>query len=499
MSKLKKRITLLNIVSTVFFQFVTMLSGFIVPKLILDTFGSDVNGLVSSLNQFLSYIALVEGGVGGVIIAKLYRPLTNGDNEKLSAVLASAKRFYRRIGYIFIIYAIILATVYPLVLNTGFSFVYIFSLTLILSIQTIIQYMLSLTYRTLLNADKKIYVVSLTQAFIRIMVIVLAVLAAKVYPDIHFFKFITGIIFIVQPIVYARYVKKNYQIDWSAKSDSSLIKGRWNGFAINTAAFIHNSTDVVVLTFFTNLAVVSVYSVYAMIVTSIKSVINSLTSSLNPVLGHAYARRDYVELKKKLALYEYIIMLLVFFVFGVAGLLITPFVTLYTDGLTDADYFQPVFGVLLVLSEALYLLKYPHLNLAYSADKFKEISRPAFVEAGLNIVISIVLVPFMGLIGVVIGTCVAMLYRMVFHVYYTSRIVPGWHQWQFYKKLLIFTVAVVVGIGACLLIPYTDNTIINWIWHALIYSVIIGVLLAVVSVLFFRGELRFFKDYLKRK
>ena len=38
-------------------------------------YGSDVNGLVSSITQFLGYIALVEGGVGGVIRAALYKPL----------------------------------------------------------------------------------------------------------------------------------------------------------------------------------------------------------------------------------------------------------------------------------------------------------------------------------------------------------------------------------------------------------------------------------------
>ena len=70
-NKLKGKVTLLNIISTFVLQATTMLAGFIVPKLILDVFGSDVNGLVSSITQFLSYIALVEGGITGVIMAKL--------------------------------------------------------------------------------------------------------------------------------------------------------------------------------------------------------------------------------------------------------------------------------------------------------------------------------------------------------------------------------------------------------------------------------------------
>lgn len=496
---LKSRLTLLNTISSLFLQIMAILSGFIVPKLILDAFGSDVNGLVSSLTQFLQYIALVEGGITSVIMAKLYRPLTRHDLEKASSILVVAKKFYNKIGIVSIIYAVVLAVAYPLIFNTGFSFVYVASLTIILSMVFVIQYMMAITYRILLNADKKIYVVSFTQAVIKILEIVLAFLAIKVYPDIHFLKFLTGIVYILQPIIYSRYVKRHYAIKPNVAGDNSLIKDRWNGFAINTAAFIHNSTDIAVLTVFTDLATVSVYSVYALITNGIKNIINSLVSSLNPTLGHAYAREDFVELNQKLDLYEYIVFMLVFLMFGVAALLITPFVSLYTAGLTDADYFQPLFGVLLVVSEALYLLKFPHLNLAYSANKFKEVSTPAFIEAGLNIIVSVILVPFLGLIGVAIGTIVAMTYRLIFHIYYTTKIIPGRRQWIFYRKLFLFLIATVFSVALCLLIPTFENTIYGWIIRATTYTIIIGLVLIVLSLLFFRGEISVLKKYLKRR
>lgn len=71
-----------------------------------------------------------------------------------------------------------------------------------------------------------------------------------------------------------------------------------------------------------------------------------------------------------------------------------------------------------------YLVKFPHLNLAYAANKFKELTRPAYTEAILNIVISIVLVRKLGLIGVACGTMIAMTYRMIFHIKYTE----NWYQ-----------------------------------------------------------------------
>ena len=71
---MKKRV-ILNIACTALCQLMTLISGLIVPRLILSTFGSEANGLVSSLTQFLNYISLVEGGIGSVVLTALYSPL----------------------------------------------------------------------------------------------------------------------------------------------------------------------------------------------------------------------------------------------------------------------------------------------------------------------------------------------------------------------------------------------------------------------------------------
>jgi K+-sensing histidine kinase KdpD len=53
--KKKNRVTLLNIVSNIVLQITNIITWFIIPKIILSYFGSDVNGLVSSITQFLLY------------------------------------------------------------------------------------------------------------------------------------------------------------------------------------------------------------------------------------------------------------------------------------------------------------------------------------------------------------------------------------------------------------------------------------------------------------
>lgn len=496
---MKNKETLLSMISGLILQFFTIISGFILPKIILSYFGSEVNGLVSSLNQFLAYITLVEGGITGVILANLYKPLVDKDEKKLSSVLVTADSFFKKIGLLFVVYTLILATVYPIIFKTRFSYGYIFLLTMILSVNLLIQYMFSLTLKTILNADKKGYIVNFTQTIIVICNIILAIISVIIYPSIHVLKLISGMLFILQPVVFGKYVKSHYHIDWRAPRDNSLIKERWNGFAINLAAFIHNSTDITILTIFTSLKIVSIYSVYNLVSSGIKQLINACLTGIAHTVGQAYAKRNFDELNQKMDIYEYIVFVLVYFFFTVSALLITPFVQMYTKGIVDTNYYQPVFGILLLISEALYLIKLPHLNLAYYANKFKEITLPAFIEATLNIVISILLVSKWGLIGVAVGTIAGMIYRMVFHVYYTSKIVPDRKQSKFYKKFLLFSVMAIIGFYLCYkCFPIVNVTVFNWIMHAIIYCVILGSIYGLISFGFFKKELKFFIRYLKR-
>lgn len=495
----KSKVTLLNMIMALVQQICTIISGFIIPRIILMYFGSETNGLISSLVQFLNYIALVEGGITSVVTARLYKPLVNGDYNSVSSILVTARNFYRKISVIFIGYSIILSIVFPLLKHTEFSFIYVFSLSMVLSVGIFIQYMFSLTLKTVLDADKKSYIVTSTQSLIIVLNVALGIISVNIFPSAHLLKGITALLFIIQPIVYGRYVKAHYPINWLASANNELIKERWNGFAINTAAFIHNCTDIAVLTVFTDLKTVSIYSVYALVTNGLKQLINSLFTGITPVIGQSYAKEDTEELNTKLDVYEYICFILVFLAFTLSSLLITPFVLLYTKNINDANYNQDIFGVLISVSEAIYLIKMPHLTLSYTANKFREISIHAYIEAGINIVISIILVKSLGLIGVALGTIAGMLYRMIFHVWFTSRIVEKRSQFIFYKKLILFLLTTSVGVLICRAITIEIEGIISWILCGVLYFIVLFVLYLVISLLAFRDEMKYILHYLKKE
>lgn len=71
--------------------------------------------------------------------------------------------------------------------------------------------------------------------------------------------------YLERPIVIGAYTKKCYSITKNVERDDSLIKQRWDGFVQAIALFIHQKTDVFVLTIFTTFTDVSIYSVYVMV------------------------------------------------------------------------------------------------------------------------------------------------------------------------------------------------------------------------------------------
>ena len=117
-----------NSISALIYQVVALICGFILPRYFLSTYGSAVNGLVSSITQFLGFISLCEMGVGAVIQTALSAPLANGDSVGVSRIAKSSDRFFRKIAYILVGYTLTLMVIYPCISLDEFDYFFTFVL-----------------------------------------------------------------------------------------------------------------------------------------------------------------------------------------------------------------------------------------------------------------------------------------------------------------------------------------------------------------------------------
>lgn len=493
---MEKKIVIRNTIFSIVLQLVTMVSGFIVPRIIIGQFGSDVNGIISSVTQFLNYVQLIEGGLTGVAMANLYKPLSEGNMARVSSILKATQDFFRKIGLIYVVYALGVAFLYPLLADTGFDYLYGMVLVLVLAMNMFVQYFFSLSLKILINADRKGFYVSLTQIIITVLNTVSVVVCAKLFNDIIVIKFLSAIIYFIQPIMFSFYIKKHYDLDKNVQPDKTSLQQRWDGFGINLAYFIHTNTDVVILTLFSTFANVSVYSVYYMILKAVKNLVNSVSQAIIPSFGKTVAEGDKERMSRVFDLYEFVVFAISTVLFTCGAVCMQPFINVYTRGITDANYNRPLFGLLLLQAELVYCIRDPYVSTAYSAGHFKQVSKYAYVEAAINIVLSVVLVYKFNIIGIAVGTLVSMIYRMIMHVYYVKKNILMRDEKKAIKAVLIF-----VGIEWLAyfvikhFVRFNVSGYVNFFIYAVITFIIVAVMVGCVCLIFYRNEV---KKLLKR-
>lgn len=444
----RKKKMLLNSSSSVIYQIIALICGFIVPRLILMKFGSSVNGLVSSITQFLGIITLCEMGVGSVVQSTLYKPLAENDIDQISKITISAEKFFRKIAFILVVYTIVLMGGYPFVTIGEFDYFFTFWLILVISISSFSQYYFGITYRLVLSADQLGFINFSIKSLTLILNTVMCVVLINLNASIHVVKLATSTLFLLQPIVISFIAKKRYKINRKVVITEEPIKQKWNGLAQHLASVVHGNTPTIALTLFSTLENVSVYAVYHLVVNGIKTFMVSLTDGMHSMIGNMLAKDETKTLNSTFDTFEWFMHAVVTVVFSITGALILPFVTVYTNGLTDANYIVPTFAILLVASEAIYCIRLPYNILILSAGHYKQTQTSAIVEAIISVAVSVVLLFVIGIEGVALGALCAMLYRTIYFVCYLSKRIVHRKISIFIKHMIVDMLCVTAFAGA---------------------------------------------------
>ncbi len=473
-----------NTVSSLIFQICTIVCGFILPRLILKSFGSEVNGLVNSITEFLGIISFLELGVGAVVQSSLFKPLATRDNEEISKIVESAQKFFRILAMILAIYVGILIFIYPILVNQSFGFGYVAILILAMSISSFAQYYFGVVNRLLLVADQHGYVVYSIQT----VVIILNTLACfgliRLNASIQLVKLTTSVIYLAAPVLMSSYINRYYKIDKKIKYVGEPINGKWNGVAQHVAAVVLNGTDNIVLSIFTSFSMVSIYSVYHLVLNGVKNLMISMTNGIHSLLGELWAKQENEKLRKYFEWSEWIIHTSTTFVFSVTAILIVPFVSVYTKGVKDADYVQPLFALLITAASAAVCYRLPYSIMILASGHYKQTQKCYIAAAGINIIISVICVKSHGLIGVAIGTLAAIFYQTLWMSVYVSNHLVKRQKRIFFKQIIVDIATAIIIYKATQGLHIDKLSYSSWIVLA-IYVSVIGIAITIaINIIF---------------
>lgn len=473
-------------------QVVVLAVGFIIPRFMLEYYGSEINGLITSITQFIEYFSLVEAGLSSASIFALYKPLSKDDHKGISAIVVATRRFYMISGYIFLALVISFALIYPLTVNIATMGRWqITILVLILGFGGVLEFFTLGKYRALLTADQKLYVISISSILYTILNTSILVILSIMRVHIVIVRASMLSAILLRCVILFQYSRKNYSyIDYKEKPNNIALNKRWDALYSEIMGAVYRGTPVVIATIFTNLKTVSVYSIYNMVMGGISSILNVCTNSLFSSFGDIIARNETKLLQKAYQEFEFAYYSFIAIIYSVSFIMIMPFIYLYTKNITDANYYDPILGSLFVINALLYNLKTPQGMLVISAGHYRETRLQVTIQGGIVILAGVLLVSRFGLAGILLGSIASNIYRVVDLFLYVPRKITKLSVYSTVKRVLCLIMEVVI---ICFPFQYFDTaceSYFQWVQLAVVSTMYAGVVILLFGWIFNRNEMK---------
>lgn len=440
-------------VASLMCQAVTLIAGLVVQRYILVAYGSTYNGLTTLVTQIMSYLVLLEAGLGAASTQALYKPLGEGNWNRASEIMSATAVSYRNVGWMFSGLLVGGSLIVPLIARGEVEFAVAAFLTLLTGGSHIFTYMISGKYAAFLTADRKTYVRYVCTTVTTLLSAVLRVIALVSGCGILFVQAISLACALLNGVAVTLYVRRRYPLlDRRAKPDFGAIGKRWNVLVHQIAGLVVNHTDILILSIVDTLKQVSVYGAYNMIYSHLGTVVQStFAQAPQGDFGQLY-NKDKKAFERLYASYETMLTVLLFVVSTLALLLTLPFIRLYTAGITDVDYIDVWLPVLFVAVFLMNQIRTPALLTINAAGAFKETQWGAIVEAVINITVSLALffLTDLGMKGLLLGTVASYLFRTVDVISFVYRRLIDRSIWRFLRLIL----ANLVALGAIAAVFY---------------------------------------------
>lgn len=479
MERKDRRITY-NLISGVAYQVILIALSFLLPRLYLVNFGSEVNGVLSTIKQIFTYMTLLEAGVGLATTQALYKPVAEKNYKGTSSILSATSAYYIKTGIIYASLVLLIAAVYACFVPTGMDSRVLFMLILLNALPALFSYFIQAKYRILMEVDGRKYVVTNADTVLQLLSNVGKILVLLLTDSLVLIQLVYCVLALLQLIYLYIYARKRYAwLNLKEEPDFSAISQKKSVLVHQVSAMVFHNTDILLLSFLCDFKVVSVYAIYNIFFSQVQSFITSIVSGFSFALGQMF-QVDKEKFKKVFSMYETFYIMATFIIYTLMAVFLLPLVQIYTGGIYDANYSNVYLVFLFVIMNLLSNGKLPSNHVLEYSGMFEATRSHAIVEMTINIVVSVFAILKWGICGALAGTILALLYRGIMMIYYANRKVMGRSVFETYKLWLangtVFAFVMLVlfvdsfsgvSFGALLL-----NGMMHSVWIAGLYIIV---------------------------
>lgn len=496
--------TLKNMIMSLTYEVMLILFGLIVPRLIIETYGSEVNGLTSTINHIFSILNLLQAGAVGASIFQMFKPVAEKDYYQVSMVLEASRRYFRKIGIIFLILVVALAPVMSMGVQSELALWEKALAFIILGANGAFYFFFTSWYDILFSSHQKRFLLSLAGIVDKLLYygLLFVVLLLKIHFVWMYVAVMIGtcakVLFLY--VLYCREFKPKLVKVMPDKSFKIENRGYLLFNQIATQAV--DALPTVMITSIAGLAQASVYAVYNLVQNMIKMVVRTVQLSVSEVFGNLVVSENEERVRRVYDLLEFVFFLAAVVLCCCAGFLFMPFIYLYTDGNSlDVSYIYPILAAAIVAYDVFYCMYMPCYTLTNVYGLFKETYLQAVIfaviAAGVSVALGLLYWPL-----IMVGPVLYYLSSLVYRLIVAKRKVPWLRPGSFFRRMAVVLVTVGLSVGLSDVLYSADNYAVSgwwtWIGHAVICGVAVLAVVGVYVLIFERSAAKGLLGYVKK-
>jgi O-antigen/teichoic acid export membrane protein len=480
-------------------QFILLALGLVMPRLIILTYGSSVNGLTATINQILNVLNLLQAGAVGASIFAMFKPVADKNYQQMSLIIRSSKRYFNRLGWVFLLLIFIIAPIVGLNKSGNeITFEEIIFAFLILGVNVSFSFFFLSVFDIVFSSDQKRYILSISAIIQNIVYFSLLFIIISFHIN-FIFMYLSVLAGTCIKVIYLYLIfRKQYADKLVPVSKDEAISIPNRGYLlinqISTQAV--ESSPTILIAFNYDFKLASVYSIYYLVMSLVKMVITTIQVSVSEIFGNLVVSEDKKRVESVFNLMQFIYIIIGTFLSTCTAFLIMPFISLYTRGMTDVNYSIPLLAVFTIFYFLVYSLYMPYYTLSNVYGLYKETYVQSLISGIIALIISFILSRYTSMSFVLLGLILYYLSSMICRFI----IIKTKIDWFTLKKL---PVRLVLFILFPLLAFYLQQhvfinymyTWVSFISISIITAIIAVVIIALYILIFEMKEYRQSKGY----
>jgi len=406
-------------------QVIQMLLGFVTRTVFINYLSVEYLGVNGLFTNILTLLSLTEMGISSVLLYSLYNSLAEKDERKIAALINFFRKIYQKIAVIVVIIGLlILFFLHHIIQNASAVLDQDLNVIYLLFLFNTVSSYFFYHKISLFNADQNNYILSICNTLVLVFQNCIQIVILLVFQNFILYLIVQSIFQLFGNLIITLLVNKKYpflakykkgKVDESTKK--SIFSKVKSSALVKIGGLLVNSTDNLILNYFSGLALVGLLSNYNLLIGLASSLIVQVFSSLTASIAHVNVTED---IKKKISTFNSI-NFANFWLYGFFSIcvlvLINDFITIWIG-----TKFILSFPIVMALTLNFYMYGMQNAIWTYKATFgfFKQGQYLIIFTAIINLVLSFVLGKEIGLLGILIATALA---RLATNAWYDPYIV----------------------------------------------------------------------------